>query len=127
MGSFWAITCYFNPCSYQNRLLNYKIFSKFLKVPLITVELSYNDSFELTQEDADILIQIKGKDVMWQKERLLNVALEHLPDDCEKFAWLDCDVIFYENELVNQAIFLLDKFNLIHLFKNRYDWHFYFT
>src|SRR5207248_771616 len=90
----WAITSYFNPMQYQRRRANYRLFRKYLRVPLVAVELSYGPDFELTGADADILIQLRGKDVMWQKERLLNVALSALPTDCHKVIWTDCDIIF---------------------------------
>jgi len=63
-------------------------------VPLVTVELAFDGPFELEAGDADILIQIRGGDVMWQKERLLNLAIARLPVACDKVAWLDCDVVF---------------------------------
>ena len=31
---------------------------------------------------------------MWQKERLLNVALAAVPNNVEDVAWIDCDVVF---------------------------------
>ena len=32
--------------------------------------------------------------MLWQKERLLNLALKALPSSCHKVAWLDCDIFF---------------------------------
>src|SRR5262245_13099430 len=75
-GDFWAITTYFNPARYRRRLSNFKIFRKHLKLPLIAVELSYSDGYELQDEDADVLIRLRGGAVLWQKERLFNVALK---------------------------------------------------
>ena len=119
---FWAITSYFKPCHYQRRFNNYKIFRKFLKIPLVTVELSFDGKFELTQDDADILVQIEGSEsnIMWQKERLLNNALIHLPDQCEKVAWLDCDIIFEDKNWHIKASELLDQYQLVQLFKQCY-------
>ncbi len=71
----WAITSFFNPAGYKNRLSNYHRFRSRLNVPLVAVELSFTGRFELRDSDAEILIQISGADVMWQKERLLNIAL----------------------------------------------------
>jgi hypothetical protein len=68
----WAITSYFNPVRYQLRLSNFRTFRKRLKVPLVVVELSYGDDFELQEPDADILIPLRGGAALWQKERLLN-------------------------------------------------------
>ena len=75
----WAITSFFNPVRYQRRLLNYRVFRSRLGIPLVAVELSFDGQFELTKCDADILIQVSGGAVHWQKERLLNIALESVP------------------------------------------------
>jgi hypothetical protein len=90
----WAVTSYFNPVGYRRRRENYRTFRERLAAPLATVELSFNGRFELEPQDAEILIQIRGRDVMWQKERLLNVAVKALPACCTQVAILDCDVVF---------------------------------
>src|SRR5262245_24288280 len=98
MGKLWAITCYFNPVGYRRRLENYLTFRQRLRAPLITVELSYGETFQLARGSAEILIQLRGQDVLWQKERLLNVALAAVPPACDKIAWLDCDVVFERSD-----------------------------
>ena len=120
-ATFWAITCYFNPAGYRRRLENYRLFRQRLTVPLVTVELSFDGIFQLQSADADVLVQIQGGDVMWQKERLLNIALKWLPDTCKKIAWLDCDVIFARHDWAEQARRALDEFCLLHLFQERFD------
>jgi hypothetical protein len=120
-SNLWAITCYFNPIGYQRRLENYHTFRQHLAVPLVTVELSFNGSFELQRGDADILVQLCGGDVLWQKERLLNLALKSLPDGCDKVAWLDCDVVFESQDWAARANQALDDFELLHLFHERYN------
>lgn len=117
----WAITSYFNPVGYTRRVANYRLFRKHLAVPLVTVELSFNGRFELRKEDTDILVQIRGTHVMWQKERLLNIGIERVPSACDKIAWLDCDIIFGNDEWVELANRALDEFSLVHLFQERHD------
>src|SRR5215204_1717178 len=119
----WAITSYFNPMRYGRRLANYRTFREHLAVPLITVELSYGaEEFDLREGEADILIQLRGQDVLWQKERLLNVALGALPSECSKVVWLDCDVIFGEDIFgegggwAEEVSGLLDGFPLVQAF-----------
>lgn len=90
----WAITTYFNPLHYQSRLKNYKQFRRNLALRLCTVEHSLNGNYELNNEDAEILISVCSKDLLWQKERLLNLALNKLPHDAKIIVWLDCDVVF---------------------------------
>ncbi|MCU0936215.1 MAG: hypothetical protein MUF66_09135, partial [Gammaproteobacteria bacterium] len=94
----WSITCYFNPLGYRRRRENYRIFRRHLAGPLLTVEWSRDGIFELAAGDADVLVQAAGGDLLWQKERLLNLALEALPDACEAVAWLDGDVVFARDD-----------------------------
>jgi len=117
--SFWAITCYFNPVGYHRRLENYRMFRQRLKVPLVAVELSFDDKFQLTPGDAEVLVQVHSSSILWQKERLLNVALKSLPDGCDKVAWLDCDILFEKDDWVERASRALDEFALLHLFHER--------
>src|SRR5271163_604284 len=90
----WAVSSYFNPLARRSRLENYRTFRKYLQAPLAAVELSFTGHFDLQPADADILVQLAGSDVLWQKERLTNVAVRKLPADCDTVAWLDCDVVF---------------------------------
>lgn len=95
-GALWAITSYFNPMGYRRRRANFRIFRERLDLPLVAVELGYGDQFELGDGDAEILLRRRGTDVLWQKERLLNLAVDALPPTCTKIVWIDCDV-FFEN------------------------------
>jgi len=119
--SLYAITTYFNSAKYQTKLNNYRLFRKHLAVPLITVELSFDGDFELAPKDADVVVQLHGGAVLWQKERLLNVALEHLPADCDAVAWIDNDVIFENNSWVNQTQQQLQKYQMVQLFSRSVD------
>jgi hypothetical protein len=116
-GVMWAITSYFNPAGYKRRLLNYRVFRSKLSIPLIAVELSFDGQFDLTKHDADILIQVSGGAVLWQKERLLNIALKSVPRDVENVAWLDCDVVFERKDWAEDAEKQLEEsYNIIQLF-----------
>lgn len=112
----WAITSYFNPAQYKRRLSNYRFFRARLQVPLVAVELSFDGRFELSEGDADILIQISGGAVLWQKERLLNVALQAVPRDVDRIAWVDCDLVLKQPDWVEAAKCELDKFDIVQLF-----------
>ncbi len=114
----WAITSYFNPARYKLRLANYRKFRANLGVPLVTVELSFDGTYELTEQDADILVQIKGGAVLWQKERLLNVALQAVPADERFVAWLDCDIIFGEANWADLAEQSLTVHDVVQLFSD---------
>jgi hypothetical protein len=126
-ASLWAITCYFNPVGYHRRLENYRIFRQRLKVPLVAVELSFDKKFQLASWDADILVELCSTTVLWQKERLLNVALRSLPGVCDKVAWLDCDILFENEDWVERASRALDEFALVHHSQERDDLQIDFT
>lgn len=117
----WAITCYFNPAGYHSRRANFLVFREHLPVPLVAVELSYTDTLELNPSEADLLIQLRGGDVLWQKERLLNIALEHLPDHCEFVMWLDCDLVFERQGFQKSVIAALQDNVLIQPFSMVFD------
>ena len=112
----WAVTAYFNPQGYACRLANYREFRTRLEVPLLAVELGFNGRFKLNHSDAEILIRIDEGAVLWQKERLLNVGLAHLPDDCEAVLSIDCDVFFLSPGWQKGVLNLLEHCQVIQPF-----------
>lgn len=123
-GTIWGVTSYFNPNKYKNKLFNYKLFRKHNKrqrLKLLTIELVFgNNHFELTKNDADILIQLRTsfKNVLWQKERLLNIGIQKLPEDCDKVIWLDNDIIFRNNNWIQETSLLLEQYIVIQPFSH---------
>lgn len=97
-GSLWAVSCHFNPCRYTRRLANHRHFRAALGVPLLTVELSHDGTFELGTDDADLIVRRTCPDVLWQKERLINLALDELPQSCDLVAWIDADILFARDD-----------------------------
>ena len=116
-----AACCHFNPCHYQARLRNYRLFRENVVrsgVELLTVELAFgDDEFEL--RDAASTLQLRGSDVMWQKERLLNIGLAELVRrGYSKLVWLDADILFPEPELWAQRVSqALDQYPLVQVFE----------
>ncbi len=121
-GSFWGITTFFNPQGYKNKLKNYLEFraaSKKQGLKLLTVELAFGDRpFELREKDTDTLIRLRSDAIMWQREGLVNIGLKKLPKDCDKFAWVDGDILFENNHWVKNTSDLLEKYCVIQLFSS---------
>lgn len=121
-GALWGIVAYFNPGGYENKKVNYRRFresSKRQGLPLIVVEAATAErSHELSKNDADLVVQVRTSSVLWQKERLLNIALEHLPAECDKVVWLDADVLFQDDNWVGKTSSLLEKFPVVQPFSN---------
>src|SRR5690242_15961721 len=63
----WAVTAYFDPFGDGQRLPAYREFRRRLRAPVVTVELSCSDSFELQKDGADIVIRLQRGAVLWQK------------------------------------------------------------
>lgn len=124
MGSdsrVWAITTYFNPNRYSSRRENYDTFKRYLSLPLCTVEHSTTGVYELKAQDAELLIQVTSRDVLWQKERLLNIARKYLPKEAEIVVWVDCDLVFATPGWHQGLSQLLDVYAVVQCFSNLED------
>lgn len=114
-----VITCFFNPAKYQTKRENYERFMAPLRaggVPTITVECAFGDSpFELPS--GPDMLQVRGTSLMFQKERILNLALPHLRPACTKVAWLDADVLFDRPDWITATSAVLDQFVVVQPFE----------
>jgi hypothetical protein len=82
--------------------------------------VGYDGHFDLGPGDADILVQIPGTDVMWQKERLFNIALRHVPPSVDQVASLDTDICLSRPDVWREAGRLLQRFPIVQLFSHAY-------
>lgn len=110
MTALWVVTSYFNPAGYATKRQNYEAFIAGLDavgVPHVTIECAFDTQpFELTPTPR--VLQVRSADVLWQKERLLNLATAALPAECTKVAWLDCDILFDDPNWVQEVEVMLD-------------------
>ncbi|OOZ42793.1 hypothetical protein [Solemya elarraichensis gill symbiont] len=107
--SLWVITSFFNPTGHRWRLECLHAFRHHLGAPLVVIELALPGQECLSSDDADKVITISGDPKIWQKERLLNIALKQLPPEAEYVAWIDCDIVFDRPEWIDQTIELLNS------------------
>ncbi|QDT94350.1 hypothetical protein [Gimesia algae] len=115
-GELAVVACYFNPCNYDSIKRNYFHFREQLKgAELFTIELSFTGEFVIP----DALHTTGNEDnVMWQKERLLNILVESLPERFTSIAWIDADVLFLEDDWAAQAKAMLQQLSVIQLFQS---------
>jgi hypothetical protein len=113
-GELWGITTYFNPVGYLNKLEHLKLFCDGVRaqgLKLLIVEAAFNqDPFVLDQSLANMIIRVRPQDILWQKERLLNIALDNLPPTCDKVVWLDADIFLENSDWVHETSRLLEEF-----------------
>jgi hypothetical protein len=101
LDDFAAVCAYFNPLGLRSRRENFRRFHAGLAqagVPLLVVELAVGDAPHQLGEAGDAL-RVRSRDVLWHKERLLNLGIaELLRRGYRKIAWLDADIAFEEPE-----------------------------
>ncbi len=116
------VTSYFNPSGYKTKIDNYWRFRNAIErsgLYLLTIELAFEDQpFSLEGSPFCPVLQIRARDVLWQKERLLNVAFASLPNCFTKTAWLDCDILFVDPFWTARVSKLLDQYALLQPFRS---------
>jgi hypothetical protein len=122
--NIWGVSTFFNPAGYQNKRSNFLTFATRIRrqgLKLLVMELTFdNDAPSLPEEIADLHVVLNSADVLWQKERLLNLALDLLPASCKQVAWLDGDIMFGKAAWVQDAQQALVKHSVIQLFDTAY-------
>jgi hypothetical protein len=118
IDDLWIVTSYFNPQRYNTKRRNYQLFLDKLErshLNWLVVECAFGATpFDLSRSPRTL--QLRARDVMWQKERLLNIAIQQLPDSCEKVAWVDCDILFDNPDWVVETSGLLDQVSVVQPF-----------
>jgi hypothetical protein len=106
-----VVTCYFNSAGFASKRANFEVFAERLArsgIACVVVECAFGDAaFELAKSPG--VVRVRARDVMWQKERLLNVAVGQLPAACTKVAWLDGDVLFENADWAAETSRLLEE------------------
>jgi len=101
-----CICSYFNYLHDKKRKENYVKFRKHFKHDLLTVEVA-QDKSEFFIDDS-IQILAKKENLFWQKERCFNIALQSLPEKIDKIVWVDTDIIFHNENWLDDLDKILD-------------------
>ncbi len=115
-----ALVCaYFNPNHYKSRYVNYMSFITGIrnsKIRHLTIEAAFGeDEFELS--NSPNIIKVRARDVMWQKEALLNIGAKKLiKEGYKKIIFADADVIFLDKEWPDKISKALDKHDVCQCF-----------
>lgn len=117
-SDLWLVTTYFNPAGFRRKRESYERFLAPILaagLPLLTVECAFGAApFSLA--DGPGMLRRRARDVLWQKERLINLAIASLPASCRKVAWIDGDVLFENPDWAVEAARVLDRQPLVQLF-----------
>jgi hypothetical protein len=112
-----------NPCLYKRR---YQLAKEFIErirynlhIELYIVELCYKDQqFVITNSNNENHLQLRTEIPLWHKENMINLGVKKLlPKDWKKFAFIDADIEFLEEDWVINTIKLLDNgYDIIQLY-----------
>jgi hypothetical protein len=118
-GSLYCLTAYFNPLGLTSRYENFQVFYQRMmqhNANLLIAEASLHDrGFQLPEivNAEQLPVQVCADNILWHKENLLSLLLNHLPDDCYKVCWIDCDVLYQTGDWQAEIFDALQKFRIV--------------
>jgi hypothetical protein len=121
----YVVTAISNPRRYTTRYHRYRAFEPYIEnsgAILYTIEQGFGErEFEITDANNPRHIRIQTNSEIWHKENMLNIAIQHLPDDWKYVAWIDADVTFARPDWVYETIHLLQHYEVIQMFSQAAD------
>jgi hypothetical protein len=110
-----------NPMKYTRR---YELFNEWVdmmlenpKISLITAELQQGDR----EFQTNSMIKLRTKHILWHKENLINLAIQHLPCDWKYVAWIDTDIVFTRDDWAEETLHQLQIYDIVQLFSHAID------
>lgn len=99
------ITPHFNPAKRRRLLATYQAWSDAMAHP--------HQCYEFTLDEPEIpgSVSFVGtpRNLLWQKERLINIAVSRLPADIRFVAWVDHDLVFERTDWIEAAVSMLQS------------------
>lgn len=111
------VTCYFNPAGLPSVERNYRRFMHEVRWwgrECFSAELAVPGQ-EFPSANAFIQRRAEAKNILWQRERLLNLIVEQLPSSYDKIAIIDPTILMLNNSALKQAEALLENSYLAQL------------
>ncbi len=116
------ITSFFNPSAFKSKWRNFERFAWPIRaagLALYVVECAFADKpFELPA--GETTLQVRSRSVLFQKERLLNLAIARLPEHFTKVAWVDADVLFTDQAWARRTSEALETYAVVQPFETAY-------
>lgn len=109
--------CHSSPTTCSGAPLAHKHKDGMPHIRLTTVELQQGRRDFATNAK----VKLRCDDEMWHKENMVNIGIQHLPDDWEYVAWIDTDIEFQNPNWAAEAIQQLQTYNVVQLFSHAID------
>jgi len=123
-GSLWCLCPYFNLTNSVNRTENFRVFYHRMMehgVNILFAEQALHDkAFELQDivHEHQLPVRLCADKILWQQQTLINLLLEHLPDDCDKVCWIDSDVMFGNEDWHVNVSRMLEQYKMVQCFSH---------
>lgn len=116
----------FNPSGFKRRVQLHNEFCERMRkepnVELYICEISPDGHpFVGSAEEDPKHIQINSSDVLWCKERAVNMLIHRLPKDWKYAAMIDADVTFVNHNWVADTIYRLNQYKIVQMFSQCCD------
>lgn len=122
-----VITCLFNPVGYSSRWDLYTDFERRMLdagAKLYTIRAAFGEREHPPKTDHRthyIDLRVDHQQEIWLKENLLNLALQHVPEDAKYIAFVDADVQFARADWVDATIHSLQHYHVVQMFSQVID------
>lgn len=123
----YVVTPIFNPQRFRTRWKHYNNFEKHVLdsgAHLVVIEAAFGERRKVFIEsvsDRHTIIHVRTESEIWTKENLINLAVQHLPEDWKYVAWVDADVQFVRTDWVGETIHQLQHYDVVQMFSVAMD------
>ena len=116
-GKLAVLTTLFNPVGSARIVQNMREFIGTIKADIFVAEMVYGRDFELPANEHWLRVRGHDQQVLWQKERLLNLLLSKLPAEYTDVAWIDGDLYFKNVDWIRHAQQALLNHQVVQLYE----------
>ena len=117
----YVVTTVFNPIRFNSRWRLYNKFAHHVTTSggiLYTVEVALGDrEFSVTTSNNPCHLQLRSREIIWHKERALNLLIHRLPANWKYLAWVDADVTFVRTDWINEIRHQLQVYDILQPWK----------
>ena len=124
----YVVTPIFNPVRFRTRWKHYQDFAKRVEeggAVLITVEAAFGRrDFAVTDAGNPHHVQVRAVSELWLKETLINrgvARLSELYPDWPKVAWVDADVNFERDDVMDDTRHALEHYDVVQMWSVAQD------
>lgn len=124
--TLYVIAVISNPRRFKSRYKLYQDFEAHMlespNVKLITVEASFGDrDYEIPVNPRVTHVRLQTTHEIWLKENMINLGIQHLPQDWKYVAWIDADIQFSRRDWARETVQQLQHFGMVQLWSEAVD------